>query len=600
MTTPMNPTLAQAAERWNDLLVDEPFRPYAPPGDGAAWDELAAMSGAAQVLERAQQAVSQPLEPWTKAGYLLFSETGDRQTFERVLFGRRKRLALLALAESMERQGRFAQALARTALDLADQRCWCLPAHDRTLADFHGETPSLDLVATDLAFELAWIRLHVADVLSQGVRDQILQRLHERMIDPLLAMLRGELEPEWWFHGVNNWNAVCHEGVAGMVACLPSLPRADRALVLAAAETHIRPFLEGFEPEGYCSEGVGYWNYGFGCFLSLCEILLQQSGGAVDLFQLPQVRPAARTVFGLHLGGGIYPTFSDVHPGTQPAAWMSRWLGQGDRAADPSVPASPLSAHGWLMTLRAPLRMVLDPVGEEPHTWLPQAQVYVGRPAREGDLALAAKGGHNAEMHNQNDVGSWCLALDGVMVLGDLGSETYRASTFDGRRYESDANNSFGHPVPLVDGCMQSSGRAAAGAVVETAWDGDRDRLVFELAGAYAVAGLRSLRRTFEYHRDGRVIVTDELHADRPMSWETALTTFGRAEPTADGWIVEHDGRRVRVRVATNEGQEPGLRQQELSADYHGRRGWRLAASLPQEKEHAARPRRLRMEVGPA
>jgi len=30
----------------------------------------------------------------------------------------------------------------------------------------------------------------------------------------------------------------------------------------AAAEKYVENFLAGFTPDGYCSEGLGYWNYG--------------------------------------------------------------------------------------------------------------------------------------------------------------------------------------------------------------------------------------------------------------------------------------------------------------------------------------------------
>ena len=40
--------------------------------------------------------------------------------------------------------------------------------------------------------------------------------------------------------------------------------RERRAFFAASAEKYIQYFLKGLTPDGYCSEGVGYWNYGFG------------------------------------------------------------------------------------------------------------------------------------------------------------------------------------------------------------------------------------------------------------------------------------------------------------------------------------------------
>ena len=82
----------------------------------------------------------------------------------------------------------------------------------------------------------------------------------------------------WWLSSTNNWNAVCLAGVTG--AALATVEsRRDRAFFAAAAEENIQSYLRGFTPDGYCSEGVGYWNYGFGHYMMLAETLRQASGG---------------------------------------------------------------------------------------------------------------------------------------------------------------------------------------------------------------------------------------------------------------------------------------------------------------------------------
>ena len=41
------------------------------------------------------------------------------------------------------------------------------------------------------------------------------------------------------------------------------------------------------------------------------------------------------------------------------------------------------------------------------------------------------------------------------LIALDAGGEDYTSRTFSSRRYESQALNSFGHPVPRVAGAMQ-------------------------------------------------------------------------------------------------------------------------------------------------
>ena len=81
----------------------------------------------------------------------------------------------------------------------------------------------------------------------------------------------------------NNWNAVCLNCVTG--TALQTLDSAeDRAWFIAVAEKLIGHYLDGgFTPDGYCVEGLGYWNYGFTNFVLLAENVRQATGGKVDL-----------------------------------------------------------------------------------------------------------------------------------------------------------------------------------------------------------------------------------------------------------------------------------------------------------------------------
>ena len=91
--------------------------------------------------------------------------------------------------------------------------------------------------------------------------------------------------------------------------------------------------MRGFTPDGYCSEGVGYWNYGFGHYVMLAETLRQATGGKVDLMDAA-ARPARspRSGGGWKSLPGIYPAFADCDPGERPdpmLAFLSRRYGWG-------------------------------------------------------------------------------------------------------------------------------------------------------------------------------------------------------------------------------------------------------------------------------
>ena len=51
-------------------------------------------------------------------------------------------------------------------------------------------------------------------------------------------------------------------------------------------------------------------------------------------------------------------------------------------------------------------------------------------------LFFAAKGGNNAESHNNHDLGNFIVLSDGKPILIDAGVGVYTSKTFRGKRYE--------------------------------------------------------------------------------------------------------------------------------------------------------------------
>jgi hypothetical protein len=112
--------------------------------------------------------------------------------------------------------------------------------------------------------------------------------------------------------------------------------------------------------------------------------------------------------------------------------------------------------------------------------WLPELQVMGarGEDSKQG-LYVAAKGGHNAESHNHNDVGNFIVYADGYPALIDVGVETYTAKTFSSRRYEIWTMQSAYHNLPTINGIMQKNGREYQAANVS--YKVGKKRAVFSL-----------------------------------------------------------------------------------------------------------------------
>ena len=193
----------------------------------------------------------------------------------------------------------------------------------------------------------------------------------------------------------------------------------------------------------------------------------------------------------------------------------------------------------------------------------PQSQVYLMRPGGGKDgIALGLKGGHNAELHNHNDVGSYAISLGGEVLCGDVGGELYSRRTFSSRRYESEVLNSFGHPVPRP-GVLQGLGRRYAARIIRTEFKPNRDTVVFDLTGAYPSKTLKRLHRKFIYDRTAQTVtIRDEVDFTEPTVFDDPLTT-----------LVGVDGRAATAGVTTS------VRQQGPGLEFVGKKG-RLAVDV--------------------
>ncbi len=520
-------------------LSEKPAGFGVPISDLINWRTLSRQESFAKEISDAERLLSEPIPDQPDDLYLDFSRTGNRTRWQKVSGQRRGRVPTLAVAECLENRGRFLPALEEIVRVLCSERTWVMPAHDAKLTNFRGETVDIDLGSSALAWSLATADYLLADKLSPEIRQLIRANLEQRIFQPYRDMALGKRAKNWWMTGTNNWNAVCLAGVTGAaLAAIDS--RDERAFFVAAAEHYSRYFLEGFTDDGYCSEGLGYWNYGFGHYVMLNEMIYQATGGKIELLQNRKAKQAATFGSKIEIINGVYPAFADcsinAEPGSRLMYYVSRRLGLGLRRWEQINPVSAGGALYESMMYSFPNSASQTPPipndseGPGIRSWFDQAGILICRPAANSSsrLGVALKGGHNNEHHNHNDVGSFVVVLGDTALLLDPGGEVYTARTFSSRRYESNVLNSFGHPVPLVAGKLQQTGSQARARVVSQRFTDDADTLVLDIASAYDVPELKKLERTFVYSRqgEGSLSVTDEVVFSKPCDFGTALVTF--------------------------------------------------------------------------
>jgi len=512
-------------------------------GNRQAWAKVAETPEFKDVVSRAEKLLDEPIPELTDELFLDFSRTGNRSRCQHVLSRRHGRIPQLVLAECIENRGRFLPAIEEAIRALCGEKTWVMPAHDRSLRNFNGAATEIDLAVAGLSWNLATARCWLGDKLGGQTRTLIAEQLERRTFTPFEGMVATGQPRMWWLRGTNNWNAVCLAGVVGSALATIESPR-RRAFFIASAEKYVENFLNGFSPDGYCSEGVGYWNYGFGHYTMLAETVHQATGGKADMFADERVKRDAWFGPRMEILPGIYPAFADCSPGSRPAApltaFLSRRFGFGLTDVErnglalnigPSSRLFELGVFGFDNSATKTPPVEGTSPAELPRDWFPDAGVLICRPAPGGGggaLAVALKGGHNAEHHNHNDVGTYLVALGKSTPLVDPGAEVYTARTFSSKRYVSGVLNSFGHPVPRVAGNLQRTGRSAAAAVLKTDFTDEVDTVVFDLRSAYDVKQLKKLDRTFIFSRAGQgsLSVTDEVEFAAAQTFGTALITF--------------------------------------------------------------------------
>lgn len=577
-TAAVHPIDSQEIAQLAAVLPAQPAGTGVPIGDRGAWNALATQSGFAGVVAQAEALADQPMPETSDALYLEFFETGNRTHWQDVANQRRGRISAFALAECIEGQGRFLGPLREAIHALCAEPTWVMPAHDADRANLEGRRIDIDLGSSSLAWNMGAVYHLLGNRLDDETRRLIGDAVRERILDPFMAMIRGEREANWWLVATNNWNHVCLAGVVGAALAVAESP-AERAEFILAGAQYAGSGLMGFTPDGYCSEGIGYWNYGFGHFVSLAEMLYQATEGRIDLFARSDVVAPALYGAQMEIADGVYPAFADCAVNARPDPRLMSFLNHkyalGLETYPPEMIVGPRGGIAETALYSFGVSPPLTESGASPRpvamdaasTWFPQAGVLISRPTGRHDtaeptvdqpasrLGIAAKGGHNAEQHNHNDVGSYVVVANGRAILLDPGSETYTARTFSARRYESKLLSSYGHPVPVIEGQLQATGAAARGEVMEAHFSPEEDRLTIEMASCYDVRTLVSLQRTFSHRRvDGGVfVVTDTVQFTEPASYATALITCGEVERIDASTLHIYDVESaVRVEVQTD------------------------------------------------
>ncbi|NLF79209.1 MAG: hypothetical protein GX573_26235 [Chloroflexi bacterium] len=531
--------------------------PFPPAADRAAWDALKGALGPEQVralIAAGEQAAQEPLPPLPATLFLEFFRSGSRLEYETPWFVRRNILADLVLAECLEYEGRFLDPLLNVAWAICEESGWEFPAHHDDLPDV--EYPVVGLFAALTGTHLAETVLLLGDELHPLLAKRIRHEIDRRILTPFLTR-----HDHWWLHPTPghttcNWTAVCSGNIIATALYLER-DTARLAEIIARGARSLDDYLATFDADGGSTEGPSYWGFGFGNYVLAGHLLYQRTNGRIDFFADDLIRKASLFPLRTLLSPNRFANFSDCEPEiTLPVpllAFLARHYQLDDlmRLANMHRAVTPHRNHSPLLWKLRELFWRPDPAfGDQAiparHDWYPEMQWMIARydPADPDALVVAVKGGHNDEMHNQNDVGNLIVHYRQTSPVADIGRGRYTRQYFSAGRYEVFVNTSLAHSVPVVNGCAQPPGEQYAARLLDHHADDRADRLTLDLKNAYPPeADLAGLTRTVTLHRDaprGWVELVDEVaFASGQGRFESVLTTFGGATVGPDAVRIQ-------------------------------------------------------------
>ena len=459
-----------------------------------------------ELLSLWEKHCTSPREVLTYSDFKLFWDTGDRKIYESKYFSRRLAISASALLSLIyPDEEKYLLRLMDEIYAVCDEYTWCLPAHQKVL-DVNNNS-KIDLFASETGFALSEICEMLGDRLDPLIKNRIDAELERRIFSPFLAVD----DYGWWETGKTNWTAVCICSVAG--AFMLRRPEAARELI-PRFQKAMRSYLSGFEDDGICVEGCGYWGYGFGFFTVYADMLKRFTDGELDWFKDEKVRSIATFIQKMFLSENACVSFSDGGAALRYHLGLCHYLKSlypdAVKVYSPEFSYNYDGCARFCLHLRAALWLdeklyySSDAESQSAEYYAENSQWFIKRTSAYG---FAAKGGHNSEPHNHNDVGSFIFAKCGKQLLADLGSGVYTRQYFDkNTRYDILECSSRSHSLPMIDGKYQSFGRERAARDVKY----EDGIFSLDLAPAYECEELTTLRRAFSF-TENSVTLSDEF-----------------------------------------------------------------------------------------
>jgi hypothetical protein len=502
-----------------------------------------------------------PYIPATKS--LLIERTGDRNEYQSMSFEKRNVLGILLLAEIYEDKGRFIDPIINGVWSICEESFWGAPAHLPKSKAYSGlmdvSEPFVELFSAETATYLAWVDYFLGeklDAVSPQIRKRIYYETNNRIFQPLMTKPHGWMKTNANGRRPNNWNPwICSNWLNA--ALLLEKDEAKRIEMVYKVTDVLDEFVNPYPNDGGCDEGPGYWGAAAASLYDNISLLNLASNNAFDyVYKDEKIKNMGRFIYRAQIGKAYFLNFADADP--RPGMAGNMIYRYGKDIQDPDMmrfgafyrerqEGTPERFHFFRnffsLFMQEEYRKAEQGLPLPANVWLPETEVMVARD-KQGDtsgLFLAAKGGHNDESHNHNDIGNYVVYYNGQPLLIDVGRGTYTRKTFSDKRYDIWYNCSDYHNVPTINGKTQLPGSKYKATDVSYKQGKNSTEFALDIAKSYPEeAGINSWKRTIKFNKGKNVEVNDVINLSKAEAITQHLMTCYPAEVTRPGELVIH------------------------------------------------------------
>ena len=502
-----------------------------------------------QYIEEAEESLDYNWPVVKATDYLEIIRSGDRN--QDVYAAPRAVLMALVMGELAEGKGRFIDQVVNGVWYYSEQTWWGWSAHLTAQKAPHGlpdaDEPVIDLGVGEITNILSWTWFLFKDEFDK-IHPLIAKRLKDEIMKK--AVIPYYERNDFWWQGldgsrdVNNWNPWTNHNMLTAILILED----DQAKKIKGVEKVVKSldqFINIYPSDGGCDEGPSYWGRAGASLYQCLDLLKRATNDKFNVYDNQLVKNMGSYIYKAYIEYPYFINFADADAttGGRPQIIYSYGKDIGDPIMQ-NFGAFLAQKQDWGKEI--PEGKVDEQIMQLMHLteienaeaedalisdfWLPETQVAGARDkagSSEG-FFFAAKGGHNAESHNHNDLGTCVLYYNGKPCLVDIGRETYTMKTFSSRRYEIWTMQSQYHNLPKINGIDQKEGREFV--ATNSTFKADAKKAVFstDIFNAYPdSADVKKWVRTYSLERGKKFVIND--------NWEFGEVT---GEPTTLNFVT--------------------------------------------------------------